>query len=535
MQTTAPFEDFGPDSATPGLLMPDGDGIHRIIREFDSYANAILNANQGAQAKSLSARFLDLVERTRDRHAAAANGTNRTQLLVRVVEDPVTRFEVAANLSFVNVPVAAADWRVGGMLNSSTDFAALLAAAADATREIPTENMERVKVTMRETLGLDENFEVWLLSPEPLEENVTAEGEDEKKKMEQEGLFKGLLGRLIHDDAQLRRELVLPPLPMEQTGPDEDDEIRAQAAVSGDAEQGVSVGEDEEGEDGEDGGSSSSSREGKNSTVMQRVPSEHAAICSACTGVLPPRADCVTAVPKACLVAVMDRVQPPQFCSLCLSAVVNIHEPNDSCIVGLNAWHRASCITDKEREAMTATDAAAQQEHAEGAFASSSVSAALRLPQKPSWLQTWEHNWDALRQQQWWDAQRKRFRPTVWALVTRLQQFGIYTSLTPMQVEKAATSSSSSAMDEQAAVAYTAPNNAEGLCGRDVPPDYEPNTDLLLCFVPPAATRNRGERRQLTAHRPSTAPIEFKRRSQTSDSNNGVKRRVGKPPTRPPR
>ena len=26
MQTTAPFEDFGPDSATPGLLMPDGDG-----------------------------------------------------------------------------------------------------------------------------------------------------------------------------------------------------------------------------------------------------------------------------------------------------------------------------------------------------------------------------------------------------------------------------------------------------------------------------------------------------------------------------
>ena len=33
------------------------------------------------------------------------------------------------------------------------------------------------------------------------------------------------------------------------------------------------------------------------------------------------------------------------------------------------------------------------------------------------------------QRQQWWDAQRKRYRPQVWALIDQLSQYGIYTTL----------------------------------------------------------------------------------------------------------
>ena len=33
------------------------------------------------------------------------------------------------------------------------------------------------------------------------------------------------------------------------------------------------------------------------------------------------------------------------------------------------------------------------------------------------------------QQQQWWDAQRKRYRPQVWALIDQISEYGIYTTL----------------------------------------------------------------------------------------------------------
>lgn len=33
------------------------------------------------------------------------------------------------------------------------------------------------------------------------------------------------------------------------------------------------------------------------------------------------------------------------------------------------------------------------------------------------------------QRQQWWDAQRKRYRPQVWTLIDRLSEYGIYTTL----------------------------------------------------------------------------------------------------------
>ena len=33
------------------------------------------------------------------------------------------------------------------------------------------------------------------------------------------------------------------------------------------------------------------------------------------------------------------------------------------------------------------------------------------------------------QRQQWWDAQRKRYRPQVWALIDQISEYGIYTTL----------------------------------------------------------------------------------------------------------
>jgi hypothetical protein len=33
------------------------------------------------------------------------------------------------------------------------------------------------------------------------------------------------------------------------------------------------------------------------------------------------------------------------------------------------------------------------------------------------------------QRQQWWDAQRKRYRPQVWATIDKLSEYGIYTTL----------------------------------------------------------------------------------------------------------
>jgi hypothetical protein len=33
------------------------------------------------------------------------------------------------------------------------------------------------------------------------------------------------------------------------------------------------------------------------------------------------------------------------------------------------------------------------------------------------------------QRQQWWDAQRKRYRPQVWALIDQISKYGIYTTL----------------------------------------------------------------------------------------------------------
>ena len=47
----------------------------------------------------------------------------------------------------------------------------------------------------------------------------------------------------------------------------------------------------------------------------------------------------------------------------------------------------------------------------------------LHRAPKPEWLKVWESSWYQQRQQ-WWDANRKRYRPTVWALVDRLAEAG---------------------------------------------------------------------------------------------------------------
>ncbi len=75
-------------------------------------------------------------------------------------------------------------------------------------------------------------------------------------------------------------------------------------------------------------------------------------------------------------------------------------------------------------------------------------------------MEPWQTQWFQQRQQ-WWDAQRKRYRPQVWTLIDRLAEAGIYTVLDfrPLMAE------------------YK-------LCGQTVPEGFDPTTDMLICFVP---------------------------------------------------
>ena len=56
------------------------------------------------------------------------------------------------------------------------------------------------------------------------------------------------------------------------------------------------------------------------------------------------------------------------------------------------------------------------------------AAAPLRPLPKPKWMDAWKIKWHQERQQ-WWDAQRKRYRPQVWAAIDRLASYGIYTTL----------------------------------------------------------------------------------------------------------
>jgi hypothetical protein len=147
----------------------------------------------------------------------------------------------------------------------------------------------------------------------------------------------------------------------------------------------------------------------------------------------------------------------PAFCVACLGTVVNHHDPQGACLVALTAWKKDSCEW-SELAPLYPTFAFANRSDVP-ASAAQQAQSLVALP-KPLWMETWGSRWFQQRQQ-WWDAQRKRYRPSVWALIQRLAGYQIYTTLDfrPRMVD------------------YK-------LCGQDTPPSFKPETDMLLCFIP---------------------------------------------------
>ena len=217
--------------------------------------------------------------------------------------------------------------------------------------------------------------------------------------------------------------------------------------------------------EGEDGGEAVTVTE-SNVTANATLSSNLAAVCS-CGGTMPPNPTCREFVPRACLAATlaasgMPASVVPEFCEPCVNKMVDNYHQAGACISAIQGWKLAMCPPFEELEQIYASSSDLEYgQRADLALSQQDVSRPLLALPKAAWMEPWNAAWYQQRQQ-WWDAQRKRYRPQVWALIERLNQAGIYTVLDfrPLM------------------------SNYQ-LCGHSVPPGYEPTTDMLLCFMPP--------------------------------------------------